>query len=380
MAAKVIGINLLSFDSASLTGVGYFFKRLIEALPPVAELEFAVFCQESFPLDQVIRVPAGVSWRRVNVPVFRSRWKRIFYEQTILPFRARGVDVLFSPCVANPLFSTGYRTVCTIHDLTPFFFPEKYGFVQRSYIKAITRLLASFSSVVITVSENSKADLIRVLGVNPANIEVLYNCVSERPAAEIRYDNYFLAVGTRQPGKNLAGVIRAFAEFSSKYDHGAHELKIVGGSGWGNDECCKLVAELAMQDRIHFTGYVPEEVLDQLYRCCKGLILLSFYEGFGIPVLEALTWNKPAVVSNVSSLPEVAGTTGILVDPLDSDAAARAIRDIAEDPISHLRGRDAQLAKFSPRVQTQKFLSILSTQANKPPLWRSQMTSRSASR
>jgi glycosyltransferase involved in cell wall biosynthesis len=369
MGSKVIGINLLSFDSASLTGVGYFFKRLMEALPLVVDLQFVIFCQTHFPLEQVIQIPEGINWRRVNVPAFRSRVHRILYEQTILPFLCKSVDVLFSPCVANPLLSIGYRTVSTIHDLTPFFVPSKYGFAQHLYVKAITRLLASSSSLVITVSENSKSDLMRVLHVDGSKIEVLYNFVPERSASAVSYENYFLAVGTRQPAKNLSGVIKAFALFSKKYDRNNHQLKIVGGSGWGDDEYSSLVAALGMQERIQFTGYIPEAELDELYRGCKGLIILSFYEGFGIPVLEALSWSKPAVASNVSSLPEVAGPTGILVDPFDGEAAALAIQSIAEDPQSYLTGRDGQLAKFSPGVQIEKFLSILSAQANRPSTW-----------
>ncbi len=362
---KVIGVNLLSFDCERLTGVGYFFKRLFEALPGTIGLEFVIFCQESFPFEQVVFLHERISWRRVTVPRFRSRFRRILYEQCALPFLCRGVDVLFSPCVANPLLRLGYRTVSTIHDLTPFFVGNKYGVVQHLYVKAITRLLARYSSSVITVSENSRSDLIRVLGVNASKIQVVYNVVPEHSSDKVSYNNFFLAVGTRQPGKNLSGVIQAFSVFCKKHDTQCHQLKIVGGSGWGGDECANLVSKLGMQDRIQFMGYLPEEELSAMYRGCKGLILLSLYEGFGIPVLEALAWNKPSVVSNLSALPEVVGNTGIQVNPLDYEAAALAIKAIAEDPQAHLKGRDIQLARFSPVRQSATFLKILDAEAEK---------------
>lgn len=106
-------------------------------------------------------------------------------------------------------------------------------------------------------------------------------------------------------------------------------------------------------------GYVSDGELDSLYAGCKGLLLLSLYEGFGIPPLEALTWNKPSIVSNISSLPEVVGRTGIQVDPMNTEQSAIAMREVAEDPSRYLEGREEQLKKFAPALQAQKFLNIL---------------------
>ena len=130
MEKTKIGINLLSFTSAELTGVGNFFKRLFEALPPLENAEFIFFCQKSFPLEKVLRVPPGVHARRRDVRDLGSKPARIFYEQYILPFQCSGLDVLYSPCVANPLVPLKAKKITTIYDLTPFFVREKYGFVQ----------------------------------------------------------------------------------------------------------------------------------------------------------------------------------------------------------------------------------------------------------
>lgn len=358
---KRIAINLLTFDSPALTGVGYFFVRLFEALPPLPNIEFIFFCQRRFELEKVICMPAGVQFRRVDVPNFWSRAARIFYEQCILPFLCRNMDVLYSPCVANPLVKINYRTITTIYDLTPFIVRNKYGLLQGIYVRTITRLLAQFSNRIITISESSKSDLVRLLSVSESRIAIVYAFVQSRDVSCVRYDPFFLTVGTRQPAKNLVGVIRSFAIFCNRYDTENHQLVVVGGKGWGRDEYSNLADSLGVGKRIIFRGYVPEDILNDLYSHCKGLILLSLYEGFGIPVIEALSWHKPSVASNVSSLPEVLGATGITVSPHDYKEAARAIKAIADDPWKYLTGAEDQLSKFSASNQVANFLQVLET-------------------
>ncbi|HVW78563.1 MAG TPA: glycosyltransferase family 1 protein [Alloacidobacterium sp.] len=357
---KRIAVNLLSFDTPDLTGVGYFFKRLFEALPPLVDTEFFFFCQRRFEFERVIQIPEMIRVTRVNVPNFPNRAARILYEQLVLPFRCRQMNILYSPCTANPLFRFNpVVMITTIHDLTPFYVPNKYGLLQSTYVRYITRLLARFSDQIITVSENSKRDLIRITGVQSSRIQIIYNFIKTRNVSHIRYDPFFLAVGTRQPAKNLLGVIRSFSKFCERYDTENHRLIIVGGSGWGNDEYTNLVAALGMERRIEFRGYVSEQVLHELYATCKGHILLSLYEGFGIPVLEALSYHKPSVASNISSLPEVMGLTGIGVDPHNYEDAAWAIKTIADDPRKHLTGLNDQLKKFSAEKQVAAFLTVL---------------------
>lgn len=355
---RKIAINLLSFDTAALTGVGYFFKRLIEALPPLPEVELVFFCQRRFDLEEIIRIPNSIRFRRVNVPNFPSRIARIAYEQLVLPFRCSRMEVLYSPCVANPVLRFNRRMITTIHDLTPFFVSGKYGRLQSAYVRCITRVLAKSSDTIVTVSESSRNDLIRLIGVNEARIRVVYNFLPEQETHDIRYEPFFLTVGTRQPAKNLSGVIRAFAKFCQCYDTENHRLVVVGASGWGSDEYSSLVSDLSLSERVDFLGYIPEAALNELYATCKGHILLSFYEGFGIPVLEALRWQKPSIASRLSSIPEVMGTTGITVDPRDPDEAALAMKAIADNPRGYLAGRDSQLEKFSAETQVVAFLQV----------------------
>ncbi len=356
MSKKRIGVNLLCFDESNLSGTWYFFKRLWEALPGNVDAEFVFFCQRGFDLESLVRIPSGIRYRRSDTSLCRSRGLRILYEQLVLPLKTFKLDLLFSPCVANPLFHPGCPTVTTIHDLTPFFVRDKYETVQGTYVRTITRLLAKASSHIITVSNNSKTDLMHHLNLEDSRVDVVHNCVGKHDLSRIKYGNYFLSVGTLQPAKNLGSVIRAFAIFKNRYDRGDHRLVIVGSQGWGGGDYEGLIRELKMDSHIEMKGYLSDEELDVLYAGCKGLILLSLYEGFGIPPLEALSWKKPSIVSNTSSLPEVVGTTGIQVDPLDCEQAAQAMKAISEEPTRYLVGREQQLSKFSSTEQVKKLL------------------------
>lgn len=361
-AAARIGINLLTFNTQQLTGVGNFFKQLIENLPALQSCEFVFICQRGFDLESVFDLTQVIRYSRINCPKLKSPLRRVFYEQIVLPFRCGGLDALFSPCAANPIVHWRLRTITTIHDLTPFFVTAKYGWVQGFYVRWITRLLARHSNAIITVSEHSKSDIMRLLDTPSSKVHVVYNSVNLRNSCEVRYENFFLCVGTQQPGKNLEGVIRSFIHFAQSLDTESHKLVIVGGRGWGRDACKTLSAQSGLGDRILFTGYISQAELDGLYASCKGLILLSHYEGFGLPALEALNWKKPAVVSNVSALAEVVGETGILVSPTDYVEAAVAMKSIADNPKKYLVGREKQLQKFSTPSQVSKFLSALGVQ------------------
>ena len=200
-----------------------------------------------------------------------------------------------------------------------------------------------------------------MLGVDASKLTVIYGSASARDTAEIRYDPHFLTVATRQPAKNLPGVIRAFSLFSKRYDTANHRLIVVGGSGWACSGDADLIRELGMEKKIEFAGYVTDEELDRLYSTCKGHILLSFYEGFGMPILEALCWEKPS--RGVEYLVDARGPGN------DRDRrwirATRnkpplAIKAIAENPRQiPFNGADEQLEKFSLAGQVDAFLRVL---------------------
>jgi len=360
-----IGVNLLCFGNDGLGGTWTFSRRLFESMQASDQLEFVFFCRNDFELERWLRIPeGGIKYERRGVSIGGRKWMRVLYEQTVLPFAAEGIDLMFSPYVGNPLFHPRFRTNTTIHDLTPFYVPKKYGRVQGLYVRLMTRLLLIASNKIITVSESSRSDLVERMRTSREKISVVFNMTDRSVGGVPRFGKYFLFVGTLQPAKNLEGTLRAFARFHERYDVSGHELVVVGADGWGNLRLSSLVEELGIRDCVQFRGYVTDEQLQDLYLGCKALVLLSLYEGFGIPPLEALKYGKPSIVSNVSSLPEVVGKTGIKVDPLDAEAAASAMREIAEAPEKYLCGRGAQLRKFAPEAQVRRFFNVLTEVCN----------------
>jgi glycosyltransferase involved in cell wall biosynthesis len=156
-------------------------------------------------------------------------------------------------------------------------------------------------------------------------------------------EGYLLSLGTREPGKNRETILWAMRYL---LDHGADpHLAVVGQAGWGAAAEEELVRNLGLEDRVHFTGYVPQEHLPALYSAAAAFLFPSLYEGFGLPVLEAMACGTPVITSNVSSLPEVAGHAALLVDPRDARALADAVNLVLSDEGVRRRLREAGLAR-----------------------------------
>ncbi len=196
------------------------------------------------------------------------------------------------------------------------------------------------------MSAATRDDLVAMLGVPAAKISVVHHGVRPvecLPARDQRAtlehlgiaQPYVLFVGTVQPRKNLQRLIRAFAQVVSAGL--PHRLVIAGRMGWLTEPIRAEVATLGLVDRVHFAGYVPDDDLPALYRGADAFAFPSLYEGFGMPVLEALSYHVPVVASNTTSLPEIVGDAGVLVDPLDEAAIGAALMHVLTD--ASLRAR-----------------------------------------
>jgi len=200
---------------------------------------------------------------------------------------------------------------------------------------------AKRSHHIITVSENSKSEIIKYLNVSEEKISVIYGGYADifklesddRLSSDVKrkYNitgNYLLYVGTLEPRKNLLGLIRAYAQSRAKDDF---ILVLAGGKGWQYENIFKLVRELKLENRIIFTGYVPENDLPGLYQGATLFVYPSFYEGFGLPPLEAMACGLPVIVSHTTSLPEVVGDAGVYVDPNDVEQISFSIDTVLSD-------------------------------------------------
>ncbi|MBI2021369.1 glycosyltransferase family 4 protein [Candidatus Daviesbacteria bacterium] len=272
------------------------------------------------------------------------------------------LDLLFVPAHTLPLFrKPGLKTIMTVHDLGAEYLPSMHQLKQNLYLGFITNFQLKTATRLIAVSESTKADLVEKGGVKDRKIQVIYEGVdrdffklvkSDRlrnslKSFSIENKKYFLFVGTIQPRKNLERIIKAFSAFTQISDD--YKLVLVGAKGWKADQIYKLPKELGIEDRVKFLGRVSNKYLPSLYSGALALVYLSLYEGFGLPILEAMSSNCPVITSNISSMPEVAGEAAILVNPADIEEITTAMSKIASDD----RLRDNLIHKG--QVQAKKF-------------------------
>lgn len=239
------------------------------------------------------------------------------------------------------------KVITTIHDMTYVLYPEIVEEKTMSRIKKGIEYSVNRADKIITVSESSKCDIIKYLKVPNDKIEVIYNGVEynrfardyneeEKVKVKQKYslpDNYILYMGTLEPRKNIESIVEAFKLFKEQSYLKEKDFKLViaGKKGWMFESIFELVNKLNLQENVIFTDYVDEKDKPLIYNMAQLFVFPSIYEGFGIPVLEAMASSVPVITSNVSSLPEVAGDAAILVDPKDTLSIAKNIHDILSD-------------------------------------------------
>jgi glycosyltransferase involved in cell wall biosynthesis len=240
--------------------------------------------------------------------------------------------------------------VVTIHDLGFYYYPEAHTLSQNLYLRWSTRYNARIATRVIADSVATRNDLLRYYRVPGERIEVVYPGRDEAlgPVRDpevlqdvrARYglsEPYLLYVGTLHPRKNLVRLVQAFSAFTKAMAAGPAkpkaepQLVLAGQKGWLYEEILNQVRKLDLVDRVVFTGYVPDADLPAVLSGAVAFVFPSLYEGFGLPVLEAMACGTPVICSNVSSLPEVAGEAALQVDPLDVEALAEAIHWVISD-------------------------------------------------
>ena len=277
----------------------------------------------------------------LRVMPFPRLWTHVRLSREMM---RRPPDVLFVPAHVLPIVHPR-ASVVTVHDLGYLYFPHAHRPLDRLYLDLSTRHNACAAAHLISDSQATKRDLVERYGVDPAKIAVVYpgyDAAAFRPvrdeaaieAVRARYGiagEYILSVGTLQPRKNLVRLIEAFAICDLQSAICNLQLVITGKRGWLYEEIFTKVYQLGLEDEVIFTGYVAGSDLPALLSGASLFVMPSLYEGFGLPVLEAMACGVPVVCSNVSSLPEVAGEAAILVDPLDVGGMAAAMEQVLSD-------------------------------------------------
>jgi glycosyltransferase involved in cell wall biosynthesis len=290
--------------------------------------------------------------------------RRIAWEQTSLPRELHRLapELLHGLAYALPVGWTG-PTVVTIYDLTFLRYPRAFNLANRIYLAAVTRAAARRARRIVTISESARRDIVRLLHVPENRVDVTYPAAEERyrplPTAEVDAfrqtrglpQKFIFALGTLEPRKNVVGLLHAYARLRGP----RAPLYIAGGSGWRFDPIFDTVRALGLLDQVTFLGFVPENELPLWYNAASLFAFPSLYEGFGLPVLEAMACGTPVVSSNAASLPEVAGHAARLVSPLDTDQLAHEMERVLDDPRLQVELRTAgriQASRFSWQTMT----------------------------
>lgn len=292
------------------------------------------------------------------------------------------LDLFYSPDFTLPPTRARAHTLLTVHDLSFFHHPDAFVPALRRYLERVVPRSIERADVVLADSAHTRSDLLVLFGVPPEGVEVIRPGVDtrfrppppstgHRPTPEhlhkkygIGDEPYILSLGTLQPRKNYIRLIQAFAKM--KANTGCYgstgsdtRLLIAGGYGWLYDD---IVSEADKHDRVRLLGFVEDEDLPALYRHAALFAFPSLYEGFGLPVLEAMACGVPVVCSNTSSLPEVAGDAALLVDPVDVDAMSAAMDLALEDDDLRRRMIErglTQAARFTWERSAQQLLDVI---------------------
>jgi glycosyltransferase involved in cell wall biosynthesis len=364
------------------SGVGVYTLNLIKALDQLQE-------SENFKLDIYFQ-PTFKNWLSKNfspntliktysphclpIPVTVTN-ALMKFPNPLLAYFARSLD---QPDIVHGTDHFVYpnpksRNIMTIHDLTFVKYPDYVPTIVKTYLDRIKNCL-KFTDAIITFSENTKRDLVELLKIDPDKIYITYQAsryhkdyLSNQQIEELKisvsYDfnkPYFLFVSTLEPRKNVIGLIQAFNYLKQKYKI-EHQLVLIGQTGWKYQPILDTINQSPYRAEIHHLNYVTDDLVALFYTQAEAFIYPSFYEGFGLPVLEAMILGAPVITSNTSSLPEVTGDSALLINPNDSMELADAMLNLIRDRVLRdnliFKGKE-QASKFSWKKTAQATLNV----------------------
>ncbi len=344
-----------------ISGVGRVTEKLIRYLGEIdQENRYLIFF-----FQPELKEKYEKSWEKYpNLELVLVPWPLFSpADQIRMPafLRKQGVDVFHSTNYLVPLLGRGLKMVSTIHDLIPLKFPHftprakktRYNFLFRMLLRRCARK----ADRVIAVSRHTRDDLVKYLGLEEEKIAVVYNGVAEKyrprkreevlarlPEKVDRERPYALYVGRFDPYKNAVGLVREFKRFLDRSRPEAN-LVLAGHYDPRYPQVFEEVEKLGLASRVIFLDQLGEEDLIYLYRGARVLVLPSFYEGFGLPPLEAMACGTPVICSNRGSLPEVVGEAAIVIDPGEEGSIARALEKIWTDDRLAAELREKGLAR-----------------------------------
>lgn len=336
-----IGVNTRLLLKGKMDGIGWFafhtLRRIVVAHP---EHDFYFFFDRK-PSPEFL-FASNVKPVVVNPPARHPVLWWLFFECGIArALKKHRIDLFLSPDGYIPLH-VRIPVVDVIHDINFAHFPRNIKPSHQLYMSHFFPLFARRATRVVTVSEFSKADIASTYGVSPDKISVVYNGAGDayRPLGsdeQLRVRRqycggspYFIFVSTILRRKNLANLLKAFDRFKSSDSQG-HKLLVVGARVWWRDELKEAYDSMHHQSDVLFLGHARADELSRLLASSTALVYPSFFEGFGIPIVEAFQAETAVITSNLTSMPEVAGDAALLIDPHNVEAIAEAMHQLADD-------------------------------------------------
>lgn len=365
-----IGINALYLIPGGVGGTEIYLRSLIQAIAAADPVnEYYVFTNLETDVELV---PEQDNFHHVPQKVHASiRPARLSWEQIVLPWRARRLklDVLFNPGFTSPLFSP-CPNVTVFHDLQHKRHPEYFRRFDLPFWRLFLYLSARFSSRLIAVSEATRLDLLRYYPIPDSKIRVVPHGVDEaffevgRQRTPEMLRHFVLCVSTLHPHKNLDRLVRAFRSIHRSRPE--FRLIIAGMHGFQTNQIERTIIECGMGAHVHITGWIPREELLELYRKAWAFVYPSTFEGFGMPVLEALASGIPCAVSSIEPIKGIAGSSALQFEPHDEGQIASAMLRIISD--AELRSRlcgagPRRAADFSWRTAAQQTIRVIEAAA-----------------
>lgn len=351
-----IGIDartILNPEKGEAIGVGHYTFQLIRHLLEIdKENEYVLF------FDFRVREKDIKKFTRANVKIkfypfsdykkyLPGAYNEILGTATLLKEK---LDVLHSTSLMSRI-PTGYRgkTIVTAQDLAVYKVPNIFPRIKKAKIKTTIGLMINKADKIITVSESTKKDVQEIFKCPEEKIKVIHSGFDKRLFEESRISRekvlekygipadkkYILFLGTIEPIKNIARLLEAYKIFKEeclkKSEKCSHKLVLAGKNGWLADDYKRIAKDLGIAKDVIFTGYVVGDELVPLFKNADFFVMPSLYEGFGMTVLEAFATGTPAIVSDVSSIPEISGDAAYLVNPIDTNSIAEALKKFATD-------------------------------------------------
>ncbi|HUE87354.1 MAG TPA: glycosyltransferase family 1 protein [Vicinamibacterales bacterium] len=331
----------IAFDGTTLTprrtGVGYYTEHLLHHLAREVEVtgdELVVVSNQ--PIDTTHPLPRHVTVHSRRRFPLRIVWMQLLAGRVLDDVRA---DVAHFTNGMIPL-GTGAARVVTIHDMSLKLYPECHPMRRRVINRPLIGVAANVADAVVAVSNSARDDLLRFHHIPAERISVVHEAAGpefrpihdrvSRARIRMRYglpERFVLYVGAIEPRKNLVRLVAAFAD--ARRQGIAHELVCVGPYGWSSRDLYDHVDRLGLRRVVHFTGYVPADDLPVIYNLSELFVFPSIYEGFGLPVIEAMACGTPVITSSTSSLLEIAADAAETIDPHDVDALTGALVKLA---------------------------------------------------